>query len=407
MDVKLLAQQYYNTTKKAVKTVVNKYKKNKNEKEDEKLLDAILLDFPLDTHILVKSILQRQLEYIRTTTTPNISDSYNKLMLTGITPLIIKKLLVLRGIVGIQPMKGPVGLVYTLCYNYSSVPKEKSSQSEDVPFNKIIPTSLKVVSNTVEAYSRKLQVCWHLEAQQDFKHYPGLNFETEMVSILSSEVISEIVSEILQDLVTIASQNEITIVNSNLELDSEILYTNINKQSVDIARHTKRGRGNFIVTSPEGLSLLLQHPNICFRFNTIHDKSDFSFLHVGDIITKSDNSAEESKVLYRVYTSSTPPITQNSEVYRFLIGYKGGVSEIDTGYIHCPYVPIMTSPLYVDEYTFQPRKHLLARFGKWFRTETAPNNTTFLLSQNYYRIVDFKLNDSLSECDEESSVVID
>ena len=54
-----------------------------------------------------------------------------------------------------------------------------------------------------------------------------------------------------------------------------------------------------------------------------------------------------------------------------LIGYKGGSSELDTGYFYCPYVPLMSTGVVMDANTFMPAVSLRTRYGKATFTNTS------------------------------------
>jgi hypothetical protein len=65
-----------------------------------------------------------------------------------------------------------------------------------------------------------------------------------------------------------------------------------------------------------------------------------------------------------------------------LLAYKGG-SDVDTGYIWCPYVPSMTTGVVVDPATFQPMMSVMTRYG-WFEDDK---------SKDYYRLVEIDVED--------------
>lgn len=410
MDVNHLVQQYYINAKKAVKNVVNKYKQNKTEKEDEKLINTILQGFPGESHNMVKPMLLNQINYIRTlgsSGTSIVTTGFTKVLITGIVPRIIKHLLVLRDVIGIQPMNGPVGLVYIMRYVFKKVLKEKQPNSQVLDdLVGIQPMNLEVVSRVVEAATRKFQAGFSIEAIQDMKAHPKLDFELELVSVLSQELISEITSEISNDLVTIASQNEITVINSESDWNTpnkfhrsvQHLMFAINKQSADIARTTRRGPGNFIITDPSGLSLLQSQRH--FKSNTFKGTTLTSFLYAGDITTEPTDNNEE-RVLYKVYVLPMLAWNQAHNVSRFLIGYKGvGAHGLDAGYIYAPYIIAALGGMNINEFTFVPTRTLITRYGKWFSTESAPTDPIRGTSKDYYRIVDFVLTDPESTIDE-------
>ncbi len=64
-----------------------------------------------------------------------------------------------------------------------------------------------------------------------------------------------------------------------------------------------------------------------------------------------------------------------------LIGYKGGSSELDTGYFYCPYIPLMSTGIVIDPNTFMPAVSLMTRYGKATFTNTG---TSLGNSADYY-----------------------
>lgn len=64
--------------------------------------------------------------------------------------------------------------------------------------------SLELVSQAVESKSRKLQTGWTIEAMQDMNSQHGKNIETEMTTGMSAEIVQEIDNEIITDLLALA-----------------------------------------------------------------------------------------------------------------------------------------------------------------------------------------------------------
>ena len=56
-----------------------------------------------------------------------------------------------------------------------------------------------------------------------------------------------------------------------------------------------------------------------------------------------------------------------------LVGYKGTSGETDTGYVHCPYVPMLVSGVVVDSETFQPIVSLMTRYGTVVNADDIPD----------------------------------
>lgn len=123
--------------------------------------------------------------------------------------------------------------------------------------------TLDVVSQAVEAGSRKLQAGWTIEAMQDLNAQHGLDLESEMTQALSAEIVQEIDQEIITDLIALAGTVDSFDGSAAGPYGTTGNYTPtfigdrlanlgviINRVANEIARKTRRGAGNFIVVSP-------------------------------------------------------------------------------------------------------------------------------------------------------------
>lgn len=258
--------------------------------------------------------------------------------------------------------------------------------------------SMDVVSQSVEAGSRKLQAGWTIEAMQDLNAQHGLDLESEMTQALSAEIVQEIDQEIITDLIALAGTVD-TFDGSGAGVYGGSagagnyrpafvgdrlanLGVVINRVANEIARKTRRGAGNFIVVSPLVVSVLqsaaksvfapavegaFKGPNNTMLVGTLNGTIKvYSYLW---------NQAGAGIDL----TGTTSPIGSANDT--ILVGYKGGNGETDTGYFYCPYIPLMSSGVVVNPTTFQPVVSLMTRYGKavFTTTETSLGN-----SADYY-----------------------
>jgi hypothetical protein len=131
--------------------------------------------------------------------------------------------------------------------------------------------NLEVVSQAVEAGSRKLQAGWTIEAMQDLQAQHGLDIESEMTQALSAEIVQEIDAEIINDLLALAGTvqtfdgNPAGTFGGGGSGNYAPAYVGdrlanlgviINHVANEIARRTRRGAANFIVVSPLVVSVL-------------------------------------------------------------------------------------------------------------------------------------------------------
>jgi hypothetical protein len=242
---------------------------------------------------------------------------------------------------------------------------------------------LEVVSQAVEAGTRKLQAGWTVEAMQDLKSQHGLDLESELSQVVSAEIVQEIDSEILTDLLALAGTvgtYDYSTIGLGPQYQPAFLgdrFANlgiiINAVANEIARKTRRGQGNFIVVSPMIVSLLQSAA-----------KSVFAPAVAGSF--KGPNNSMLVGTLngtIKVYSYLWNQVSGLSSSVNdvILVGYKGGNGETDTGYFYCPYIPLMSSGVVINPITFQPVVSMMTRYGKTAFTQT---QTSLGNSADYY-----------------------
>lgn len=340
--------------------------------KDNQLIETFLSEYTNESHKrIAKVLLENQLRQL-SIQQPNTGVTDMKPLLMGTSARLIKKLMIFDNIIGLQPMTGPVNQVFYMRYNYTDVNPDLTEEGSAGRM------SLEVVSSAVEACTRRLQAAYTIEAARDMLWYNGLNIEAELVSILSDEIMTEIVYEIVSDLMALANKNPYTkeladrVPNTDgLRPDDcyKVAGIKLNMASTEIARKTRRGPGNVIITSATGVSILQQIASRTgSRFINIPKEEGQSYqigtiLHAGNIVTNED------RVIYSVYATLAPAVElkgSNKNIVTFLIGYKG-VSATDTGYIYSPYIPLLSTGIVVDPVTFQSLVRFMTRYGKWVK----------------------------------------
>jgi hypothetical protein len=244
--------------------------------------------------------------------------------------------------------------------------------------------SLEVVSQAVEAASRKLQASWTIEAMQDLNSQHGLDIETEITKGLSAEIVQEIDAEIINDLLALAG----TVRVFDLAATSGTTYApafigdrlanlgpTINAVANEIARKTRRGAGNFIVVSPMIVSALQSAAKAVFA-----PAVEGSF--------KSPTNTQLAgtlngtiKVYSYLWNQAQPGTSAPAGSDKILVGYKGGNGETDAGYFYCPYIPLMSTGTIINPVTMQPVVSLMTRYAKTVLTDT---RTSLGNSADYY-----------------------
>lgn len=247
--------------------------------------------------------------------------------------------------------------------------------------------SLEIVSQAVEAGSRKLQSGWTIEAMQDLNAQHGLDIESEMTQAMSAEIVQEIDAEIINDLLALAGT---VAAYDGSAPGAPGFYTptfvgdrfanlgaQINWVANEIARKTRRGAGNFIVVSPMVVSLLQSAAKSVFAPAI---EGSFKGPNNTMLVGTLNGTIKVYSYLWNQIqpTSAVPAGSGNDTI---LVGYKGGNGETDTGYFYCPYIPLMSSGVVMNPVTFQPAISLMTRYGKTTFTNT---NTSLGNSADYY-----------------------
>ena len=235
-----------------------------------------------------------------------------------------------------------------------------TNHSPDNPSFREMAFSIERVA--VEARTRALKAEYTTELAQDLKAVHGLDAETELANILSTEILTEINRELIRTLYfkakTGAQQSDLTntgIYDLNLDSDGRWsaerfrgLMFQIEREANVIAKETRRGKGNFIVTSSDVASALAMGGflNLSPAINNQLEVDDTGNTFAGVLNGKM-----------RVYID---PYAK-TDVNYCLVGYRGS-NPYDAGIFYCPYVPLQMVRA-VGENTFQPKIGFKTRYG--------------------------------------------
>ena len=213
---------------------------------------------------------------------------------------------------------------------------------------------------TVTAKSRALKAEYTLELAQDLKAIHGLDAETELANILSTEILAEINREVVRTINGQAKTGASTVntaVNGifNVQTDADGrwsvekfkgLILQIEREANVIAKETRRGKGNFIVCSSDTASALAASGMLDYT------PAMATNLNVDDTGNTFAGTLNGRMRVYIDPYSTTDYIT---------VGYKG-TNPYDAGIFYCPYVPL-TMVRAVAENTFQPKIGFKTRYG--------------------------------------------
>lgn len=244
--------------------------------------------------------------------------------------------------------------------------------------------SLEVISQAIEAGSRKLQAGWTIEAMQDMNSQHGLDLETEITKALSAEIVQEIDAEIIGDLLALAGTvrtYDHTATGGTTYAPAFVgdrfsnIGVRINEVANEIARKTRRGPGNFIVLSPMLVSVLQSAAKSVFA-----PAVEGSFKGPNNTMLVGTLNGT-IKVYSYLWNQAQPGSSAPFGTDKILVGYKGGNGETDAGYFYCPYIPLMSSGVVVNPVTMQPVVSLMTRYARVALTDP---NTSLGNSADYY-----------------------
>lgn len=325
--------------------------------------------------------------------------------------------LIAYDIAGVQPMTGPVGLIFAMRSRYTNqsgteamfdeAESEYSGKKEtanipgsagtssagqsnpavlndsspgaytaeggmttataealgDAADNAFAQMAFSIEKSTVTAKSRALKAEYTMELAQDLKAIHGLDAETELANILSAEILSEINREVVRT------------VYINAEIGAGTNTTAAGTFDLDTDSN-----GRWSVEKFKGLMFQVEREaNVIAqrtrrgRGNMIICSSDVaSALQMAGVLDYTpalnnnlnvdDTGNTFAGVLngkYKVYID--PYSANNSASQYFVVGYKG-TSPYDAGMFYCPYVPLQMVRA-VGQDTFQPKIGFKTRYG--------------------------------------------
>jgi hypothetical protein len=317
-------------------------------------------------------------------------------------------------ICGVQPMTGPTGLIFAMKSRYTSMSGTEalfneadtifSSQNSaqgltgvgthvgtdpvsntangnayttgkgmttaqgealgDAAGNYFAEMAFSIDKVTVTARTRALKAEYSMEIQQDLKAIHGLDAETELANILSTEILAEINREVVRSIyrsATVGAQTGVTTAGTfNLDTDSngrwsvekfKGLMFQIERECNAIARATRRGKGNTLIVSSDVASALAlagvldYNPAIQNNLQVDDTGNTFAGVIYGRL-----------KVYIDPYFGGT---ANGNELVT--VGYKGS-SPYDAGLFYCPYVPLQMVRA-IGQETFQPKIGFKTRYG--------------------------------------------
>ncbi len=217
-----------------------------------------------------------------------------------------------------------------------------------------------IEKSTVTARSRALKAEYSIELAQDLRAIHGLDAETELANILSTEILAEINREVIR---TINAQAKIGCRTSNVQTQGIFdlstdadgrwsvekfkgLLVQLEREANQIAKETRRGKGNVVICSSDVATALVAAGMLDYTpaLSTNLQVDDTGQTFAGVLNGRT-----------RVY------IDPYAVADYVTVGYKGS-NPYDAGVFYCPYVPLQMVRA-VGEDDFQPKIGFKTRYG--------------------------------------------
>ena len=338
----------------------------------------------------------------------------------GFDPILISLVrrslpnLIAYDVAGVQPMTGPTGLIFAMRTRYASqagteafyneantgfagangggaqialsVPTDTAANNtfagnaaaiaamttgsaealgDGASGNTFQEMAFSIEKVTVTAKTRALKAEYSMELAQDLKAVHGLDAETELANILSTEILAEINREVIRTIYGVAKLGcqAGTTTRGTFDLDTDSngrwmvekikgLAFQIEREANTIAKTTRRGKGNIIIVSSDVAS--------AFAMAGILDYN--SALQGQVNLTVDDTGNTFAGTMFGRIKVYIDPYAQTSSTNEFaVVGYKG-TNAYDAGIFYCPYVPLQMVRA-VDTGTFQPKIGFKTRYG--------------------------------------------
>jgi hypothetical protein len=246
-------------------------------------------------------------------------------------------------------------------YNYAGAMTTAKAELLGVTGNTAFPQmGFTIEKVTVTAQSRALKAEYTMELAQDLKAIHGLDAETELSNILTGEILAEINREVVRTINVTAARGCSTGTTTQGVFDLDVdangrwsvekfkgLMFQIEREANQIAKDTRRGKGNIIICSSDVASAL-QMAGVLDYTPALNSNN----LQVDDT---GNTFAGILNGRMKVYID--PYVVGNYMV----VGYKGS-SAFDAGLFYCPYVPLQMVRA-VDQDSFAPKIGFKTRYG--------------------------------------------
>jgi len=232
----------------------------------------------------------------------------------------------------------------------------------------IAELGFEITDTAIDLIRRQLRGKFTIDAAYDLNVLHGINLETEITNKMKLELMAEINREIILDLLRLAAisdtldfskfatQAQAPSILGNYNDAHLVILDAINIMAAKIQAQGRLGKGNFVIGNPETLSFL-SRVNGFVGSGVSFDGRDLSYAGI---------LGGKMKFYFDPYFPKN----------KLLIGYKGP-GALETGYMHCPYLPITATPNIINQETGDPSKIFFTRYGKTFALDKDPASPTY------------------------------
>ena len=379
----------------------------------------------------------------------------------GFDPILISLIrrsmpkLIAYDIAGVQPMTGPTGLIFAMRSQYTNQAGAEAFFDEadaqfsgtlgstttptteknpglindasgggttatnyDLASSKLATSNLEAAGDVgsefnemafsidriaVEAKGRALRADYSVELAQDLKAIHGLDAESELANILSTEILAEINREVVRTVYRGAKPGaQANTANAgvfDLDVDSngrwsvekfKGLLFQIERDANAIAQETRRGKGNVIITSADVASALAMAGVLDYSSGI-----NGAVGGLGEVDDTGNTFVGTLNGRFKVYID---PYSANVSSDQYYVGGYKGSNAYDAGLFYCPYVPLQMYRA-IGQDTFQPRIGFKTRYGMVLNpfargltplTNSDPQHSSNISANAYYRRVRVK-----------------
>lgn len=229
----------------------------------------------------------------------------------------------------------------------------------------------------VESKTRKLGATWSNEMAEDMRLMQGMDAGAEMIAGITWEIKAEIDRQCLGAMIWTALAansngthysvwNPATADGRNQYERAGTLYTHICAKAREIAKRSRRGAANNLVTTPLTTAIIERLGD--FKLDAAPVKG------VNQMANATAGVAESGTLRNGQIAVFTDSYAAGEYV---LLGYKGA-NEYDTGVVYCPYIPLQLMSVPMGSSNFTPRIAVRTRYGMC---------NTLLNAGDYYQFI--------------------